>query len=132
MTHIQVAVTALTLHPILLVILAVGSFSITRLIGTDSFPPIEKLRTWFYEHFPHDGYSSMKRPKRGQWVAIGRGYTVNVGTWLGELVSCPWCLGWWVSAVVWGSFVLWPTGTLFVCVPFALRAIVGLIASTVH
>ena len=132
MSSITTALALLSANPVFAIILALAAFSITRLIVTDTFPPIEKLRTWFFEHFPHDGFSTLKRPVRGQWVAIGRGYTVNIGTWLGELVSCPWCAGWWVSLGSWISFVLWPTVTLAICVPFALRAIVGIISTLVH
>jgi len=118
--------------PVFALLLALAVYSITRLIGTDSFPPIEKLRQKFYEHFPHDGYSTLKRPIRGEWVAVGRGYLVNVGTWPGELVSCPWCLGMWVALVATALFFLWPITTLALCVPFALRVVPGMIQSFLH
>ena len=123
---------AVLVNPVFAIILALAIYSITRLLSIDSFPPIEKLRTKFYEHFPHDGFSTLKRPVRGEWVAIGRGYTVNVGTWQGELVSCPWCLGWWVSLAVSVAFLFWPTVVLALCVPFALRVIPGMIESILH
>lgn len=123
--------TALVLlaRPVFAAILALAIYSITRLIVTDSFPPIEKLRTKFFEHFPHDGFSTLKRPIRGEWVSVGRSYLVNIGTWQGELVSCPWCAGWWVSLAVSTLFLFWPTIVLACCVPFALRVIPGIIQS---
>jgi hypothetical protein len=123
--------TALELlsNPIYAIVLALAAFSLTRLIGTDSFPPIEMARTWFYNRFPHDGYSTEKRPVRGKWIVTGRTYYVNKGVWLGELVNCPWCLGWWVSLAVSVAFLYFPIATLAVCVPFALRAFVGLVSS---
>lgn len=123
---------ALLVNPVFAIVLALAVYSITRLLSIDSFPPIEKMRTKFYEHFPHDQYSTLKRPIRGEWVAVGRGYLVNVGTWQGELVSCPWCLGWWVALSVSVAFLFWPTVVLATCVPFALRVIPGLIESLLH
>jgi len=47
---------------------------------------------------------------------------------LDKLITCPWCLGWWLSLGVY-LFWLWlPTETLVVCTPFALSAVVALIS----
>ena len=109
-------------------ILMLGSFSVTRLIVADSFPPIEKLRNWVYDRFPHDGYVTTKRPRRGEWVIISNAhYRVNIGHWFGELISCYWCAGWWVSLAVSACFVAWPLYTSVVLLPFALRGLVGII-----
>lgn len=116
------------------VVLALGIYSITRLITTDSFPPIERLRTWFFNKFPPDGFSTRKRPndKRCKFIVTGDRYQVTVGHWLGELVSCPWCAGWWVSVVACAAFWFWPVVTVALLVPFALRVIPGIITSKVH
>ena len=45
-----------------------------------------------------------------------------------ELLECPWCLGFWLSCAWWAAWLAWPHGTLIVAVPFALSAIVGIIA----
>lgn len=111
------------------IILMLGVFSITRLITTDSFPPIEKLRNWLFNHFPPDGHITDKRPVRGQFVMASNGiYHVNIGTWFGELVSCMWCAGWWVSLVVAGFFIYWPAATTMILFPFALRVVPGMIS----
>jgi hypothetical protein len=47
---------------------------------------------------------------------------------LGEFIVCPWCLGFWVSIGWWGAWQLWPNGALVVAVPFAISAVVGLVA----
>jgi len=126
------AALAVLSNPIFAIILALAIYSITRLISIDSFPPIERARLWFYDRFPHDGYSTTNRPKRGEWVPIGRLYQVNIGTWQGELISCPWCLGWWVSLATSVAFLFWPTTVLAICVPFALRVIPGIIEALLH
>lgn len=114
-----------------LIVLALGIFSITRLINTDSFPPIERARTWLFEHFPHEGYTTRNVPnqKRAEFISTGDHFYVTVGHWLGELVHCPWCAGWWVSLAASLSFWAWPVSTLAVMVPFAFRALVGIISN---
>lgn len=45
-----------------------------------------------------------------------------------ELMACPWCLGFWLSIAWWAAWQAWPHVTLGVSVPFAISAIVGIIA----
>lgn len=132
MKHIETALATIS-NPVYLFLLAFGIYSITRLLSKDSFPPIEKMRNWVYDRWPHDGYSTMKRPvnEKSRWVSTGQSYYVNTGVWLGELIHCPWCLGWWVSLAACTSFVLWPVITLAVMTPFALRVIPGMIESVI-
>lgn len=47
------------------------------------------------------------------------------------LISCPWCLGAWISVAWWGAWWEWPHDTLVVSVPFALSAVVGTLAMAV-
>jgi Protein of unknown function (DUF1360) len=131
MNQIETALSIIS-TPVYALIFALAVYSITRLISVDSFPPIERARNWFYDRFPYDGYVTEKRPKRGTFVVVGRNYHVNVGTWAGELISCPWCLGWWVSLGMSLSFLFWPMMTLAVCFPFAFRVIPGIISRYVH
>lgn len=113
-----------------LLILALAIYSITRLITIDSL--IDKTRDKFYDKYPHEGYQSKNRPKRGKWQIISGGvYYVTEGTKLGELIHCPWCMGFWVSTIVFGAFVAWPVVTTFVLVPMALRVIPGMIQSKI-
>jgi hypothetical protein len=108
-------------------VLALGIYSITRLITRDSI--IDRQRDWFYNKFPHDGFTTKKRPnpKRAQAIITGDHYYVTVGHKLGEVVHCPWCMGFWVSAVVFASFVFWPVATTFFLVPLGLRVVPGVI-----
>lgn len=118
-----------------LLILAMAIYSITRLITEDTFPPIERIRNWVLNKFPHDGYTTKIRPnpKRAQFVNTSSGfYHVNVGHWLGELITCPWCAGWWVSVAVCTAFWFWPVVTTAVLVPFAFRVVPGIIKSKLH
>jgi hypothetical protein len=121
-------IEALTL--IQLIILAIGAYSITRLIVTDDFPLFRNIRNWIKDRFPPDDYVMEKRPPEripsDHWRRASNGvYIVEKGHWIGELISCPWCAGWWVSLAVWVSFILTPSWTIAILVPFALRAMVG-------
>ncbi len=46
-----------------------------------------------------------------------------------RFVECCWCLGFWFSIAWWACWEVWPHGTMWVAAPFALSAVVGLVAS---
>lgn len=114
-----------------LLILALGIYSLTRLITKDSL--IDRQREWFFNHFPHEGFTTKKRPNpdRCTFIVTGERYYVTEGHFLGELINCPWCSGFWVSLLLFGSFVFWPVATTFLLVPFGLRVIPGAIESII-
>lgn len=122
MAETLTALTAFNGIPVLAIIL--GVISITRLITLDSIA--DGWREWFFSHWPHEGFQSMKRPHRGTFITTSGGaYYVNVGTKLGELIHCPWCTGFWVSAAVWAAFCMWPVGVTFFLFPFGVRVLPG-------
>lgn len=41
---------------------------------------------------------------------------------LGEFLECPFCLGFWVALVWWVAWLIFPTETLIVAVPWAIAA----------
>lgn len=47
---------------------------------------------------------------------------------LDKLITCPWCLGFWLSALTWVSWLLIPGWTVGVAFPWALSAAVALVA----
>jgi uncharacterized protein DUF1360 len=47
---------------------------------------------------------------------------------LRELFECPWCLGLWLAGGAVVLFWLFPVVFLWVCLPFAISAVVGLTA----
>lgn len=59
--------------PATLVVTALAAYRLTRLITTDHLPPMVKARDWLEDRTP-DAYSML-------W-------------------TCPWCIGFWVSAAV--------------------------------
>ncbi len=49
-----------------------------------------------------------------------------------ELVSCPWCLGLYVSLVMYAFWLWQPEWTLAVSVPLAISAFVGTLATVLN
>lgn len=47
---------------------------------------------------------------------------------LDALITCPWCLGWWLSLFTWLAWLVTPGWTTGLCFPWALSAAVALIA----
>lgn len=90
---------------VLLVVLSLATFRLTRLITTDDFPLVRIPREWIVgqkepDHMRWDEDShTWEQPRyhghEGKWYY-----------WLGELITCPWCASGWVSlglvlAVAW-------------------------------
>lgn len=117
------------LNPMVFIVAALAVYSITRLITTDSIA--DPIRNWIFDRFPHEGYSTKKRPVRGKWVTVGNAYYINEGTWLGDLIHCPWCSGFWVSLLFCAGFVASPIIATAVSVPWALRIVPGVIESVI-
>ncbi len=46
-----------------------------------------------------------------------------------EFLACAFCFGFWVSLAWWLAYIAWPHWSIIVAVPFAISAIVGLVAS---
>lgn len=55
---------------LLLLVLALGTYRVTRLLVKDDFPPVRIPREWIKRHGPE---------------------------WAAELATCPWCVSGWVS-----------------------------------
>lgn len=107
-----------------------GVFSLTRLVTTDTI--VDPLRNWFFDRFPHDGYTTDKRPKRGTWQVISQGkYYVTEGTKLGELISCNWCSGFWVALLITIALMVSASWTTLLLFPLALRVMPGIFASLI-
>ena len=107
------------------VVLALASYRVTRLLIADDFPPVAKLRERLLLRFPFEGQ-----------ILNGADGTArqSSGTFLGDLVTCPWCLGFWVAAVAWLCYEVAVDGmnapwAFRLAVPWALSAVVGLIWS---
>lgn len=125
MTKIKFALLFLNAHWLFAVAFLLAIYSVVVLIHDDTIT--EGLRNWLWHHFPKEGYQSEKRPLRGEVIETNGSWYVNKGTFLGELISCPWCLGMWVSFAAFGLLVLNPWVTIALCFPVGFRVIPGLL-----
>lgn len=112
-------------NPIHLIILMLGTVSITRLITSDTFPPIASARNWVLRRFPFAGYVSDKPFEGYRNIQSGSSYVSQDTTWIGSLLHCPYCIGFWVSLGVVVAWVLFPTATLWACLVMAIRWLTG-------
>jgi hypothetical protein len=44
--------------------------------------------------------------------------------WAGNLISCPWCIGFWIAVAVWASYWFYDDIVIF-AVPFAISEVIG-------
>ena len=100
-------------------VLALAAYRIVRLIGWDDWPYAVRARRWL---------GGRNERNRGVTVFLDdeRGtYTRPV---LAKFLSCPWCVGFWLSIAVYFAWLYGGRWTLYVLAPWALSAAVGLIA----
>lgn len=88
------------------VLLGLASYRIWRFIGVDTVT--EPFRDWITKV---DEYHA-GRPQ-------------NYRQKLDEMITCPWCLGGWVTISWWVLWQLWERGVIVVSVPLAIMAVVG-------
>ncbi len=86
-------------------LLALAAFRTWRLIAEDTI--LDPIRVRLLTRGEPDEY-------RAKWV---------------EFIRCPWCAGAWISVAWWLFWVWQPHWTLVVATPFAISAIVGLVAA---
>lgn len=99
------------------VVLALGVYRLTRLLGWDEFPPVAKLRDRLLDKRITRNVTGSTLPE----FTFGRPV-------LAAGVQCPYCLGFWVGLAAYALWLVVPTATLYVLVPFALNAVVGIVA----
>jgi len=125
-------------------ILALAAFRITRLFGWDEWPPAARARAWLlgeeWHHItdplaladlPSAAGEESNRPE-----APGRPPNADVPTiepvyrrpYLAHLFHCPWCLGFWISLIVWGVWQAEHHWTLVLLTPWALAGAASLTA----
>jgi hypothetical protein len=109
------------------VVLALATYRLVRLLGWDDFPPVARARAWVTgEHWvPVDSATEAggKTPDRGDYVQAAYRRPM-----LAHFLHCAFCQGFWMSALVYTAWVVFPTETLYALAPFALSGVVGLLA----
>jgi hypothetical protein len=93
-----------------MIILVAASFRAWRLLSEDII--LERPRRWLVR-LPRDWEEGQELPEA---------YRDE----LAEFISCPWCLGAWVSIVAWIAWQIEPHWTTVLAVPLAISAAVGI------
>jgi hypothetical protein len=105
--------------PWIAVVLALGTFRIVRLIGWDDWPYAVRARDWL---------GGRNERNRGVKVFATDERGTHTRPVLAKFLACPWCIGFWLSCLVYVLWLFVPTEVLYGLAPFALSAAVGLIA----
>ena len=136
-----------------LAILTLAAWRLTRLAILDDFPPVQWVKQRLLARwpapdttypdtgqvvpdgeFPSDGVIVQGRKwvrqvavtwddEVGEWLAVDP-------HWVGRLITCPWCLGFWVTAGVVAGWVLVPW-SMWLWLVLAMAALVGIVAQLV-
>jgi hypothetical protein len=107
-------------------VLALGSFRLTRLASYDDFPPIARFRAWLV--------GAQGEATGSQAAHMGLSNDTVVIVWkykrplLAALLGCVYCIGFWISLAVYLLWLFVPTQLLYGIAPFALAAATGIIA----
>lgn len=97
--------------PFVFVVLALAAYRLTRLIGWDTFPLAARARAWATGEY---------RMNAGA-IAYRRSGVLH-------LVECPFCVGWWISLVLYLLWLTAPSVTMYASVPLAISGAVGLVS----
>lgn len=101
--------------PYVAVVMALGVFRLTRLVGWDAFPPAERLR---HRLLRTTVDRSLTQRQETRVYRYGR-------PTLAAAIQCPYCGGFWIGLATWGLWLVFPTLTVWLLAPFALNAVVG-------
>lgn len=108
------------------VVLGLAVYRLLRLIGWDTFPPIARARAWLVgEYVVRSGTPDQLAGLTNTEPSLEYRYRRPL---LAELIACAFCLGLWVSGLVYALWLEWPTWTLYGAFPFALSAFAGIVA----
>ncbi|WP_053365594.1 DUF1360 domain-containing protein [Bacillus sp. FJAT-27245] len=101
----------------LLALIGLASFRLTRVIVYDKIT--EFIRAPFHEERIEDGEVYI--------VPKGKG----IRKWIGELISCYWCTGVWVSAGLLAAYAYFPKIGIPAILLFAVAAIASIIETII-
>ena len=108
------------------VVMALGVYRISRLLGWDDFPPVARARAWV------TGEYVISRGDMNQQAGLTK-IPPEIETrfrrpLLEHFLHCPFCQGFWLSVIAYVAWVFAPTETVYFLAAWALSAAVGLIA----
>ena len=107
------------------VVLALGVFRLARLIVTDTI--LDTPRLWLLERFPSDETIFLEPSGNRIWSPTDDGWIAVKPHPVGQLISCVWCSGFWIAAIVTVLWWAYPEIVGWIMLPFALSATAGII-----
>lgn len=117
-----------------LLVAALAVTRLTRLVTRDEFPPVQAARDWLLARWPaEDTAFASPQDARVPTVPVGDVWVPESPHWFGDLITCPWCAGFWIASLV--TVGLWATGALvlawpvWLLLPWAFSQVAGLLAS---
>lgn len=106
--------------------LALAAYRLTRIVTLDGFT--EPWREAIFDRWPPDpdraGWRYVKQHRALAKRAVGAARPPV--HWIGQLIECPWCIGWWISGAVVLAAALVGSVPLPVVVWPAVSTVVGL------
>lgn len=113
--------------PLLVLWLGLGAYRITRIVTLDTFT--EPLRQRIFDRWPPDYDRSQWRYHEELRALAKRapGAERPPVHWFGQLVECPWCIGFWLSGAFVAVAALVGSVPLPILTWFAVSTLVGLI-----
>jgi hypothetical protein len=114
-------------------VLALAAFRLTRLAGWDDITASLRARATGLTDAEYNAWAALiwewQQEGRDPWENVSPAPPVGRFRFkLAQLVRCPWCVGFWVSGLVYAAWRAESGVTLAVSSWFALSAIVGLVA----
>lgn len=94
------------------VMLAAAAFRTWKLVADDSI--LDRPRAWLL--------------RLGDWEP-GDPTPSGYRSRLADFITCPWCAGFWIVVAWWLAWWAWPAAAVWFAVPWAMSAVVGLVAT---
>lgn len=111
---------------LVLLVLVLAAFRLTRLIGWDDFPPVYRLRAWVTgEQRFVSGSSNAQANLTNEQPQVTWSWKRPL---LRHFLLCAFCQGFWTSAIVYAVWVFAGHWSLYAFVPLAISGAVGLTA----
>ena len=105
------------------ILLALASFRLTRLVIFDKIT--EFIRRPFFVEWTEVN-------EDGEEETYIRPKEKGIQSWIGELLSCYWCMGVWSSIGLYGGFIFFPSIFQPIIVIFAIAGLAAFIETLVH
>lgn len=112
--------------PWVALVLALGVYRIVRLVGWDEFPPVARARAWVV------GERKVKVGSGNAQMGLTNGAADDEVVFdrplLEHFLTCPFCVGFWLSVLAYVAWLEEPRWTLYGLGSFALSGAVGLVS----